>query len=206
MTNPPNRPSRPIKAITEPAKPPKPDASARPTGAVRPQRPSLAQASFGADEIEKQLALRDVMEYAVRVTRAVQLAKQMESYRGRPMLLALIAIPALVVALYAYAARPAWVFGPDPARLEPARQQAYTRFAMYLAAQRVEEYRVARGVLPGSLSETGEEWAGMSYRPLDATTFELSAPGGAGEIVFRSDQPVTAFLGRSVSYLRTPER
>lgn len=160
-------------------------------------------AAFGAEEIEKQLAIRDVMDYAVRVTRAVQMAKQMVSYRARPMLLALISIPLLVTALYAWAARPDWVFGPDPVRVEPSRQMAYTRFAIYLAAQRIEAHRVARGVLPGSLGEVEEEWAGMSYRPLGATVFEVSARGPAGEIVFQSDQPVLAFLGQSVPFLRS---
>lgn len=160
-------------------------------------------AAFGAEEIEKQIAIRDVMDYAVRVTRAVQMAKQMVSYRARPMLLALISIPLLVTALYAWAARPAWVFGPDPVRVEPSRQMAYTRFAIYLAAQRIEAHRLARGVLPGSLGEVEEEWAGMSYRPLSATVFELSARGPAGEIVFQSDQPVLAFLGQSVPFLRS---
>ncbi len=159
-------------------------------------------AAFGADELEKQLALRDVMDYAVRVTRAVQAAKQMVSYRARPMFLALVSIPLLFTALYAWAARPAWVFGPDPVRVAPARQMAYTRFAMYLAAQRVEEHRVSRGVLPGSLGELGEDWAGMSYRPLSASVFELTAPGRVAEIVFQSDQPVLAFLGQSVPQLR----
>jgi hypothetical protein len=205
VTNPPNRPSRPIKAITEPAKPPKPAAATRPTGSARPARPSGAQAAFGAEEIEKQLAIRDVMDYAVRVTRAVQLAKQMESYRGRPMVLALIAIPSLIVFLYAYAARPDWVFGPDPVRIAPAQQMAYTRFAMYLASQRVETYRTRTGVLPGSLAEMDEDWPGMSYRALSPTVFELAARGDSGEIVFQSDQPVRGFLGNSAAFLRSRE-
>jgi hypothetical protein len=160
-------------------------------------------AAFGAEEIEKQLAIRDVMDYAVRITRAVQSAKQMVSYRARPIFLALLSIPLVIVALYAWAARPAWVFGPDPVRLEAPRQMAYTRFAIYLTAQRIEAYRAQRGVLPGSLGEVEEEWAGMSYRPLGGTVFELSASGPAGEIVFQSDQPVLAFLGQSVPLLRS---
>jgi len=206
VTNPPNRPSRPFKAITEPATTPKPAASARPTGSVRAPRPSGAQAAFGAEEIEKQAAIRDVMQYTVRVTRAVQMAKQMVSYRSRPFVLGLISIPLLIVSLYAYAARPAWVFGPDPVRLAPARKQAYTRFAMYLAAQRIEAYRAAHGVLPGSLGEVDEEWPGVSYRPLGSRVFELSARGEAGAIVYQSDQPAPAFLGQSLAYLRSRDQ
>lgn len=205
MTNPPNRPSRPIKAITEPAKSPKPESPARPTRSGRPARPSGAQAAYGAEEIEKQLAIRDVMEYAVRETRAVQLARLMVSYRIRPIFLALVSIPSLIIALYAQLARPDWVYGPDPARMQPARKQAYTKFAMYLAAQRVEAYRAAQGRLPASLGELDEDWEGMSYRALGATTFELSARGDSGEVVYQSDRPVRAFLGNSASYLRRPE-
>jgi len=184
---------------------PKPDAAARPTRSVRPARPSGAQSAFGAEELEKQLAIRDVMEYAVRETRAVQLAKLMVSYSSRPMLLALIAVPSLIVALYAHAARPDWAFGPDPVRMQPARKQAYTKFAMYLAAQKVEAYRAAQGRLPGSLGELDEDWAGMSYRALSPTVFELSAKGESGEIVFQSDKPARAFVGSSVTYLRSRE-
>ena len=205
MTNPPHRPSRPIKAITEPATAPKPDASARPTRSVRPARPSGAQAAFGAEELEKQLAIRDVMEYAVRETRAVQLTKLMQSYSGRPMVLALIAIPSLIIALYAYSARPDWAFGPDPVQMEPVRKQAYTKFAMYLAAQKVEEYRAKEGRLPGSLGELDEDWAGMSYRALSYSVFELTARGDKGDIVFQSDRPVAAFLGKGPAYLRSRE-
>ena len=186
MTNPPNRPTRQIPA--------------------KPARPSGAMGAFGAEEVEKQLAIRDVMEYAVRVTRAAQLAKVMESYSSRPMLLALVSIPSLVVFLYAYAARPAWVFGPDPVRMAPAHRQAYTRFTMYLAAQKVVAYRVQQGVLPGSLADVDEDWAGVSYRPLSATVFELSARGDSGEIVYQSDQPVRQFLGQSAAFLRSREQ
>ena len=205
MTNPPNRPSRPIKAITEPATTPKPDPSPRPTRSGRPARPSGAQAAFGAEEIEKQLAIRDVMEFAVRETRAIQLTKLMQSYSSRPMLLALIAIPSLVLALYAYTARPEWAFGPDPVRMEPARRQAYTKFAMYLAAQKVEAYRAAQGRLPASLGELDEDWPGMSYRALSFTVFELSVRADNGELVFQSDRPIAVFLAKSSSYLRSRE-
>src|SRR6185436_19765985 len=109
-----------------------------------------------------------------------------------PFLLAVFSIPLLIVTIYAYAAKPDWVFGPSPARLEPARSQAYTKFAIYLAAQRIEAYRAARGVLPGSLGELEENWQGISYQPISATVFELSARGAAGAIVYQSDQPVRA--------------
>jgi len=205
VTNPPNRPSRPIKAITEPAKSPKPESSSRPTKSIRPPRPSGAQSAFGAEEFEKQLAIRDVMEYAVRETRAVQLAKLIESYRVRPIALALIAIPSFILALYAQVARPDWAYGPDPVRMQPARKQAYTKFAMYLAAQRVEAYRAAQGRLPASLGELDEDWAGMSYRALSFTTFELTVRGDSGDLVYQSDRPVRAMVGSSASYLRKAE-
>lgn len=145
------------------------------------------------------------MEYAVRETRAVQLAKLIESYRIRPIALALIAIPSFILALYAQVARPDWAYGPDPVHVPSARKQAYTKFAMYLAAQRVEAYRAAQGRLPASLGEVDEEWAGMSYRPLTFTTFELTARGDSGLIVYQSDRPVRALVGGSAAYLRKAE-
>ena len=203
MTNPPNRPPRPSRPI--PAMPDQPPATGRPTRStksIKAPRPSGAQQAFGAEEIEKQLAVRDVMNYAVRLTRAVQLAKQMESYKSRPFLLGLVAIPSLILSLYAYAARPDWVYGPQPTRFTPGRKDAYNKFAIYLAAQRIESYRAANGVLPASLAELEEEWPGISYSP-SGSTFELSVRGeSGGQLVYQSDHPVREFLGSSPAQLR----
>jgi hypothetical protein len=188
VTNPPHRPSRQIPARPAP-----------------PARPSGAHGAFGAEELEKQAAIRDVMEYAVNVTRATQLAKQIESYRTRPMLLGLIAIPLLIIAVYAHMAKPVWAFGADPVRLAPEREIGYTRFAMYLASQRVEEYRGRSGALPQSLTELDEAWPGMGYRVVSAGVYELSASGDSGRIIYQSDQPLPVLLGKSLRFLRGRE-
>lgn len=124
----------------------------------------------------------------------------MESWRARPFVLGALAILSVAVAVHAWVARPVWVFGPDPAAAPPARQEAHTRFAMYLVATRLAAHRQAKGVLPGSLRETGDQWTGFSYRVVDSTRFELHAANPA--ITLRSTDAPAAFLGASARQLR----
>lgn len=178
------------------------------TPPTRPSRasqgPSRLPPDDAADELEKAQALRDVLEHAVEFTRAVSTARPMESYRSRPVVLAAIAIPSLLLCLYSFIARPDWVFGHDPARSSPARQEAHLRFAMFLVSQRLNAYRDAHGgALPQSLPEVGETWAHITYEILPDSGFELRALAGSGRpIALRSDQDARAFLGPSARHLR----
>jgi hypothetical protein len=180
VTNTPHRPSRPIQI--------------RPSGIIAP---------VDQDEVEKQLALRDVMEHAVRETRAVATAKPMQSYRTRPIILAAIAVPAVLLCAYVFIARPEFMYGPEPAAIPAVRREAYTRFAMYLITQRLLEYREVNRRLPESLEVTGERWDGIAYRLLNDSVFELRALGDSGKpIVLRSDQRLDPFLGNSVTMIK----
>jgi hypothetical protein len=145
-----------------------------------------------------------VVEGAVRFTREVAAAKPMQSYRSRPIVLAALAIPCLALALYTTIARPQWVFGPNPASASLARREAHIRFAMFLVAQRLYEYRDAnQGQLPRSLLEIGEEWPGLIYTNLGGSAFELrSIDSLVPAISFRSDGDERELLGTSRNYLR----
>lgn len=180
MQNTPQRPSRRF--------------SARPSGTPPP---------VGPDDVAKQLALRDVMEYAVRVTRETVEAKPMKSWRSRPIVLTAVASLSVVLCTYTFLGRPEWIYGPDPVRLEPVRRDAYLRYALYLTSQRVAEYRSRRGALPASLAEAGPAWAGITYRVISDSVFELRvAPDSGIAIVFRSDQSLPDFLGASLPLIR----
>ena len=184
MPNTPYRPSRPVQI--------------RPSGVIAP---------IDQDEVEKQLALRDVMEHAVRQTRAVATAKPMQSYRSRPIVLAVVAIATSLACAFVLIARPDSVYGPDPAKVPGAQREAYTRFAMYLTTQRVMEYREAYRRLPESLEAMGESWEGISYRVLNDSVFELRALGDSGKaLVVRSDQRLDPFLGTSLTMIRRRPR
>lgn len=179
MTNPPHRPSRSI-----------------------PARPSGAQRAVDQDEVEKQAALRDVMEHAVRHTRAVTMAKPMVSWRAQPIMLAAAAAVSVVFAAYANIARPDFVFGSAPSGMPAEQREAGMRFGMYLLGQRLEQYRTERGTLPPNLDYLDETWPGISYQALSASTFELRSRIDSTVVVFRSDQPVDEFLGSSLNFIR----
>jgi hypothetical protein len=159
------------------------------------------------DEVEKQIALRDVMEHAVRETRAVATAKPMTSYRSRPIVLAAIAVPAVLLCAYVFVAKPDFIYGPDPVTIPAARREAYTRFAMFLLAQRLSGYRATEKRFPESLEAVGERWEGITYKVLSDSVFELRALGDSGKaMVLRSDQRVDPFLGNSVSMIKRRRR
>jgi hypothetical protein len=154
------------------------------------------------DDAGKEAMVRGVVDYATRLTLAVERTKPMESYRARPMVLALLALVSLSLAIWSYVARPAWVFGPGLSHFSVAQREGHMRYAMFLAAQRVLSYRDSAGGLPATLRETGEAWPGMSYR-VNGAIFELTADGASGtRISYRSSQDPREFLGSAATLLR----
>jgi hypothetical protein len=163
---------------------------------------SLDDAGGDTDEAIKAAIVRDVVAHAERVTRAAELAKPMESYRARPMLLALLAIVSVAVAGYAYAARATWVFGPQLEQIPVAQREAHVRYAMYLTAGRILSFQDSTGSLPRTLREVGESWSGMSYQ-LDGSTFSLRARAdSATPIEYRSTRDPRQFVGQAPDFLR----
>lgn len=155
------------------------------------------------DDAIKDAIVREVVDHAARVTRAVELARPMESYRARPMVLTLLAIVLLMLATYSYVARPAWVFGPDPARMPIEQRQAHVRYAMFLTAERVLAFRdSAGGVLPRTLHQAGAAWPGMTYG-VEGDVFTLHARvDSATAIEYRSTRDPRGFLGQAGESLR----
>lgn len=155
-----------------------------------------------ASDLEKAEAIRDVLQHAASMAQEVALAKEMKSWPVRPITLAVLATLSLALSAYTFVGEPDWAFGPDPASVAPARHDAHLRFAMFLAAERVEAFRAANGTLPATLTEVAEEWTGLEYEPAEST-FVLRAPGARGEaIVLESAADLTAFLGDSRRQLR----
>lgn len=197
-----------------PQKPPTPPAPPTPPGppATRPSRTlprsGVSVGSRGAtsaDDMEKLQAIRDVMDYAVRVTIQTAMAKPMKSIRARPILLGILACVALAISTYTFVSEPDWVFGPAPAAAPPERSDAHLRFAMFLAAQRIEALRDSAGAPPASLAAIGEEWSGLEYRVFDLGVFELRGSAAAGgEIIYKSGEDLQTFLGDARTHLREP--
>lgn len=157
------------------------------------------------DEAVRQAVIREVVEHAKRETRAAEMAQPMVSYRGRPLVIGLVAALILSITAHAHLTRAEWLFGPLPEAVPTERREAHLRFAMYLVAGRVVAYQRAQGQLPRSLDQIGEGWPFMTYRVVDSSTFELR---GANEprppLVYRSNASARAFVGASARQLRTP--
>lgn len=158
-----------------------------------------------ADELEKARAVADVMEYAVRVTKAVQIAQEMKTWAWRPIVLGTAAAFTLLFTAYMFLFEPDWVFGPSLTAISPARREAGLRYAIFLSTARINDYRSSRGTLPATLGDVGEDWPGVAYRTPDGASFDLRAtnpnPNGAPLVLQSSDDP-RAFLGLSRRYLR----
>lgn len=165
-----------------------------------PVKPAAAE--LDEDELLKQQLLADVVAHATRETRAVMLAKVMESYASRPFIVFFIGLMALGIAGYSYLTRSEWVFG-APVAVSQARE-SHLRFAMFLATQRVSAYRDSTGgYLPQSLQQVGETWPGVTFHASGDTLFELRATGDSGQVVvLRSDRDARAFVGLSPNALR----
>jgi len=164
--------------------------------------PVLDLSEEAASELEKAEAIRDVMEHAVRVTRAVALAKEMKSWPLRPLALALVAVMSVTLGVYTFTAQADWAYGPDPASVPALRHDAHVRFAMYLTSQRLIAHQAATGVLPETLAELGEEWPGVEYVRADSSfTLRARAADGA-PITLEPAGDLKAFLADSRLHLR----
>lgn len=162
---------------------------------------AIRDAELDADELLKQQLLAEVVQHAKRETRAVMLAKAMESFKTRPFIVMLLALLTVAVTAYTYVTRADWVFGAPV--VASAQREGHLRFAMFLAEQRVTAYRETNLVLPGSLQEIGEDWPGVTYRAFGDSLFELTAQSDSGTVMtLRSDRDARAFVGLGSTALR----
>lgn len=184
--------------------PPVDQSVPRPLGPKRVTRsiatPARPPGDLDDDEALKAQLLADVVAHAKRETRAVMLAKMMESYASRPFIVAFMGLVALIITTYSYTTRSEWVFGAPV--VASAERESHLRFAMFLGMQRATWYRDSMLVWPSSLEEVGERWPGMSYH-IRGDTLELRAIGDSGQtMTLRSDRDARAFVGLSPNALR----
>jgi hypothetical protein len=121
--------------------------------------------------------------------------------RPPPRWLLPLGIQLSVIALYLLALPPKWVTvnpieGPDAT---VAVEQL--RFAMYLQAQRVDDYRLRTGKLPETLSDAGSAIEGVEYLRRGINSYQLVATVGEEALVYDSNEPAAEFAGAAVSRL-----
>lgn len=114
--------------------------------------------------------------------------------------------PAILMALVAMSAS-VWLTelpflrASEPQGPDAAQRVAGARFAVYLQAQRVLQYRIEHGRLPLAVQEAGEVAEGVSYTRLSDDLFRLSLVTHDGTFSFRSDDSPEHFLGGSLKLL-----
>lgn len=100
-----------------------------------------------------------------------------------------------------------WLFPPAILRLDPPtpqpieREESALRFAIYLQAQRLEGYHQEVGEYPLQLEEAGPALPGMRYLRLAPQLYQLTAGTDRLVLTYRSDLPLSEFLGSGVEVL-----
>lgn len=157
--------------------------------------------SARAEDVERAIALRDVMDHAVRVQKEISGVKRLGPSRARLILTAVICVPLLALCVYSFAARPAFIWGAVE-ELPVVQREAGLRLGMFLIAQRLEAFRAETGHYPAALGDIGEAVEGLQYRVVSDSLFELRSDQAGPPIVFRSDASVDVFLGSSVTVIQ----
>jgi len=147
------------------------------------------------------MVLAEVMDYVIKVSKPTPLVLP------RPR----VWIPILTLfffffTIYSYSARPAWIWGPqvDPDEVV-ATHDADIRFAMFLLAQHILEYRREFGTVPATLADVGDKIDGVKYVPLTDTSFSLryEAPR---PIIYYSTESMDAFLRNAMDVVTSGTR
>ena len=185
-----------------PPTPPRGTAPATPRS-IPAQRPSSAGKSPA--ELERALALRDVMEHAVRVQREITAPKTIRKSRAGMVTAIALCVPLLGMSVFSWVAKPAAIWGPHAIETSE-REDANARFVVFVLAERIESYRQTEGAYPAALAAVGVTDSLVSYRLTSDSTFELQTRAAGRELVFRSSDPVEAFLGNSIGIVTGRKR
>lgn len=164
----------------------------------------------GRASVERAEALRDVMSHAVEVEKDLRKKSGPPGGGGTRRAIAIfLSVPALAFCVYSFIARPEFIWGANRNSMTEVRRDANARFTLYLLSRRLESYKKTNGRYPTVLSDVlqGLPADSVRYALVSEQVFELRAPDGNKELVFRSDQPVDQFLGRSPTIVsgRGPE-
>ena len=111
-------------------------------------------------------------------------------------------VVAIIIGTVLLVLRPGWLTGPEsPPPEAPAIAAASLRLTLLRERQRVQDFIVRQGRLPGSLAEAGSTLVGVTFTPGPGNRFQLSASTGDSLIVLGSADDVATFLGRSLHIL-----
>ena len=173
-----------------PPRPPRPSESSLPglKGAPNP-------------DVERALALRDVMDHVVKVEKEITAPTLLNPSRARVIIAAALCLPAIAFCVYSWTTRPEFIWGPRPTAVSAVRHDADLRVAMFLLAQRLHAHRRKDGTYPATLDAVGGPVAGVAYALLSDSLFELRATHDGTQLTLRSGDAADAFLGNSAGVI-----
>lgn len=162
---------------------------------------NLPATDDASSELDRLMVVAEVMDYVVKVSRPTPLVLP------RPRVwIPLLTFFFFFFTIYSYSARPAWIWGPqvDPDQAA-ATHDADMRFAMFLLAERIFEYRQDNGTVPATLADLGDRIDSVKYVPLTDTSFSLryEAPR---PIIYYSTESMDAFLRNAVDVVTSGTR
>ena len=140
------------------------------------------------------MALRDVMDHAVRVQREITQATPMARSRAPRTLAIAVCVVLIASSAYSLIARPEFIWGRSLQQPDPARQGSL-RLGLYVLAQRIETFRAEHSRYPVALDEIDGGVRGVHYALISDSIFVLRTVAGGDTAVFRSDQPPEMLLG-----------
>jgi hypothetical protein len=144
------------------------------------------------------MALRDVMEHVVETSKT---SIERKRSRAGAAVAIVVCILLLGASAYSWIARPEAIWGPSGEPISPVIDRASARMSMAILAQRLNDVRGQTGAYPLTLRDIGEAAGGIDYSLVGDTMFVLTAQSAGDSIVYRSTQPLDAFLGRTPDLL-----
>lgn len=114
----------------------------------------------------------------------------------------------LVATLYVWLAAPGWASFDRPEPPSRLHREASLRIALYLQAQRIEEFRMRNGELPDSLAQTGPPLPGVRYEKTDLGTYHLEGQNDTLALFYSSSARTSLreFLRGADALVFPPER
>jgi len=91
--------------------------------------------------------------------------------------------------------QPAWLFPRAPEE-SPALREASVRVLMYVAIERIEQFRAEHGDLPQTLLEAGSDTTGLSYT-VGPSGYSLTGQNRGVTVTYSSGTSPREFLGNS---------
>jgi hypothetical protein len=158
-----------------------------------PERVLLQRAR---EQAEAEAAVGDVMRREDE--KAAQRAMLERPRRSAPPLKLLLLMTLLLFNGYVWFGHPAWLNFREPELSAPSYYASSWKIAVFLQRQRIEEYRRVKGHIPAFAQQAGQPVTGVLYTPLEQKDYLLAAGSGEKQVVYRSTDSLSVFVGRTL--------